>query len=84
MENKLSTVLTRIDLKDLLNHYTDKALWGKKKLEALEIIKKDPQRALLISDYKDYNEYINDKDPYWIEKELMKKDEFDLLKEVMK
>ena len=30
MENKLSTVLTRIDLKDLLNHYTDKALWGKK------------------------------------------------------
>lgn len=30
MEHKLSTVLTRIDLKDLLNHYTDKALWGKK------------------------------------------------------
>lgn len=30
MENKLSTVLTRIDLKDLLEHYTDKALWGKK------------------------------------------------------
>lgn len=30
MENKLSTVLTRIDLKDLLNHYTDRALWGKK------------------------------------------------------
>ncbi len=30
MENKLSTVLTRIDLKDLLNHYTDKKLWGKK------------------------------------------------------
>lgn len=30
MEQKLSTVLTRIDLKDLLNHYTDKALWGKK------------------------------------------------------
>ena len=53
----------------------------KKKLKALEIIKKDPQRALLISNYKDYNEYINDKDPYWIEKELMKKDEFDLLKE---
>lgn len=30
MEQKLSTVLTRIDLKDLLNHYTDRALWGKK------------------------------------------------------
>ena len=30
MENKLSTVLTRIDLKELLEHYTDKALWGKK------------------------------------------------------
>ena len=30
MENKLSTVLTRIDLKDLLEHYTDKVLWGKK------------------------------------------------------
>ena len=30
MENKLSTVLTRIDLKDLLEHYTDRALWGKK------------------------------------------------------
>lgn len=30
MEHKLSTVLTRIDLKDLLNHYTDRALWGKK------------------------------------------------------
>ena len=30
MKNKLSTVLTRIDLKDLLSHYTDKALWGKK------------------------------------------------------
>lgn len=29
MEQKLSTVLTRIDLKDLLEHYTDKALWGK-------------------------------------------------------
>ena len=55
-----------------------------KKLKAFEIIKKDPQRALLISDYKDYDEYIHDKDPYWIEKELMKKDEFDLLKEVMK
>ena len=30
MENKLSTVLTRIDLKELLEHYTDRALWGKK------------------------------------------------------
>jgi len=30
MKNKLSTVLTRIDLKELLNHYTDRALWGKK------------------------------------------------------
>lgn len=55
-----------------------------KEHKALEIIKKDPQRALLISDYKDWDEYINDKDPYYIEKELMKKDEFDLLKEVMK
>ena len=55
-----------------------------RELKAFEIIKKDPQRALLISNYKDYNEYINDKNPYYIEKELMKKDEFNLLKEVMK
>ena len=55
----------------------------KKKLKALEVIRKDPQRALLISDYNNFDEYVNDKDPYWIEKELMMKEEFDLLKEVM-
>ena len=54
-----------------------------RKARAFDIIKKDPQRALLISDYKNFDEYVNDKDPYWIEKELMTKDEFDLLKEVM-
>lgn len=55
-----------------------------RKARAFEIIKKNPQRALLISCYENFDEYIHDKNSYWIEKELMKKDEFDLLKEVLK
>ena len=55
----------------------------KKKLQALEIIKREPNILSAVQGYETYDDFQNDEEP-WLDYDCVSREEFDLLKEVFK
>jgi len=55
----------------------------KKKLEAFEIIKREPMVLSVVQGYETYDDFQDDEEP-WLDYDCVSRDDFDLLKEELK